>query len=56
MMKRTLTILFATLFPLLGIPLSATADWINLTGAQSAPNTAEIYIEGDHVRLAQPRT
>jgi hypothetical protein len=29
----------------------ATADWINMTGAQSAPNIAEIYIEEDHVRV-----
>ncbi|MFC1833945.1 hypothetical protein ACFL2Q_04325 [Thermodesulfobacteriota bacterium] len=27
------------------------ADWINLTGAQSAPNIAEIYVEKDRVRL-----
>jgi len=27
------------------------ADWINLTGAQSAPNIAEIYIEEDRIRL-----
>ena len=32
-------------------PLSASADWINLTGAQSAPTIAEIYVEDDHVRL-----
>jgi hypothetical protein len=32
-------------------PLSATADWINLTGAQSAPTIAEIYVEDDRVRL-----
>jgi hypothetical protein len=30
---------------------SAYADWINLTGAQSAPNIAEIYVEDDHIRL-----
>jgi len=30
---------------------SADADWINLTGAQSAPNIAEIYVEDDHIRL-----
>ena len=30
---------------------SARADWINLSGAQSAPNIAEIHIEKDHVRL-----
>jgi len=29
----------------------ATADWINMTGAQSAPNIAEIYVEEDHVRV-----
>ena len=30
---------------------SARADWINLTGAQSAPNIAEIHVNDDHVRL-----
>ena len=29
----------------------ARADWINLTGAQSAPNIAEIFIEEDRIRL-----
>jgi len=29
----------------------ARADWVNLTGAQSAPNIAEIYVNDDHVRL-----
>jgi hypothetical protein len=29
----------------------ARADWINLTGAENAPNIAEIYVEDDHVRL-----
>lgn len=33
------------------VPLSATADWINLTGAQSAPTIAEIHVEDDYVRL-----
>ena len=33
------------------LPLSATADWINLTGAQSAPTIAEIHVEDGHVRL-----
>ena len=28
-----------------------SADWINLTGAQSAANIAEIYVNDDHVRL-----
>jgi len=30
---------------------AAMADWINLSGAQSAPNIAEIHIGDDHVRL-----
>ena len=29
----------------------AMADWINLSGAQSAANIAEIYVEDDQVRL-----
>ena len=32
-------------------PSPVDADWVNLTGAQSAPNIAEIYVEDDHVRL-----
>ena len=27
------------------------ADWINLTGAETAPNIAEIYIHNDHIQL-----
>jgi hypothetical protein len=30
---------------------SVWADWINLSGAQSAPNIAEIHVQDDHVRL-----
>ena len=29
----------------------ADADWINLSGAQNAPNIAEIYINDDHVKV-----
>ena len=29
----------------------ATADWINLSGAQNAPNIAEIYINDDQVQV-----
>ena len=29
----------------------STADWINLTGAETAPNIAEIYVLDDHVRV-----
>ncbi|MEN8800878.1 MAG: hypothetical protein ABF297_02780, partial [Thiogranum sp.] len=31
--------------------LFARADWINLTGAETAANIAEIYVLDDHVRL-----
>ncbi len=30
---------------------SARADWVNLTGAQSALNIAEIHVNDDHVRI-----
>ena len=29
----------------------AIADWINLSGAQNAPNIAEIHINQDHVKV-----
>ncbi len=32
-------------------PVETRADWINLTGAETAPNIAEIYILDDRVRL-----
>jgi hypothetical protein len=36
---------------LLLLTAGARADWINLTGAQSAPNIAEIHVNDDHVRI-----
>ena len=36
---------------LLVMALPAAADWINLTGSETAPNIAEIYVMDDHVRL-----
>ena len=30
---------------------SANADWINLSGAENAPNIAEIYINDDHIKI-----
>ena len=30
---------------------SAEADWINFSGAENAPNIAEIYIHDDHVKV-----
>ena len=32
-------------------PLVSHADWINLTGAETSPNIAEIYVMDDHVRI-----
>ena len=29
----------------------SSADWINLTGAETAPNIAEIYVHDDHVKV-----
>jgi hypothetical protein len=39
------------LFVVLGIAPAADADWINLTGAETSPNIAEIYVLDDHVKL-----
>ena len=36
---------------LLAIAPPASADWINLTGAETSPNIAEIYVLDDHVKL-----
>ena len=44
-------ILINVLLASLCIISSAGADWINLTGAQSAPNIAEIHVNEDHIRL-----
>ena len=38
-------------FILCVIGSTAQADWINLTGAETAPNIAEIYVLDNHVRL-----
>ena len=35
----------------LALATPATADWINLTGAETAPNIAEIYVLDDHVKV-----
>ena len=50
-MKKTacLIISFLVLFCIVRTP--ANADWINLSGAQNAPNIAEIYIHNDHVKI-----
>ena len=38
-------------FVVFGIAAPASADWINLSGAETAPNSAEIYVLDDHVKL-----
>ena len=50
-MKKHFIVYFYSLMGFLLLIPSALADWINLTGAQSAPNIAEIYVNDDHVRL-----
>ena len=50
-MKKELILLLFLLWAFFTVVSPATADWINLSGAQSAPNIAEIYVEDDHVRL-----
>lgn len=58
--KREPTIRMKTRWPAFGpglmllaalAPRGAMADWINLTGAETAPNIAEIYVLDDQVRL-----
>jgi hypothetical protein len=44
-------ILFSLLTLMLISATRGKADWINLTGAQNAPNIAEIHVEEDRVRL-----
>ena len=38
-------------FVALGMTAPANADWINLTGAETSPNIAEIYVLDDQVKL-----
>ena len=45
-------LLFITLTSLCLLPSTGRADWVNLTGAETAPNIAEIYVMDDHVRVA----
>jgi hypothetical protein len=50
-MKSKLSSYLVVLAIVLSSPALSRADWINFSGAQSAPNIAEIYVEDDHVRL-----
>jgi hypothetical protein len=51
LVKSILTVYLVILVLALSIPPLARADWINFTGAQSAPNITEINVEEDHIRL-----
>ena len=50
-MKKHCLHYFSFLLVLVSLVPSVRGDWINLTGAQSAPNIAEIYVEDAHIRL-----
>ena len=51
-MKKTSFFIIAFLIFLCCIvPTAANADWINLSGAENAPNIAEIHIQDDHVKI-----
>ena len=50
-MKYFNAVLVLLIAPAVMVSYSAHADWINLTGAQSAPNIAEIYVNDHHVKL-----
>jgi hypothetical protein len=46
---RIISLLFFLFIFILSSP--AEADWINFSGAENAPNIAEIYINDDHVKV-----
>ena len=51
MARQLVQVLVIILLAAVGAPSRAQADWMNLTGAETAPNIAEITIEDDRVRL-----
>ena len=50
-MKARLTCVIALVALILCGQPSARADWINLTGAETSPNIAEIYVRDDRVHV-----
>lgn len=48
---KAIRAVIASLLFLAATIISARADWMNLTGAETAPNIAEITVLGDRVRL-----
>jgi hypothetical protein len=51
MARQLVQVLVLILLAAVGAPSRVQADWMNLTGAETAPNIAEITIEDDRVRL-----
>jgi hypothetical protein len=51
-MRNFALALFVMSATILTLPRCGTADWINLTGAEVAPNIAEIYVRDDGVSVA----
>jgi hypothetical protein len=51
MARQLVQVLVIILLAAVGAPSRVQADWMNLTGAETAPNIAEITIEDDRVRL-----
>jgi len=45
------SVLFLCVVTVLILPSAASADWINLSGAENARNIAEIYVDTDRVRI-----
>ncbi len=50
-MARSLGVLAVLIFSLAVATLPARGDWLNVSGAENAPNILEIEIEADHVRI-----
>ena len=48
-LRRFLAVALLNFLIVLSVPVHA--DWINLTGAETSPNIAEIYVMDDHVRV-----
>jgi hypothetical protein len=52
MFRRFPKVLVVCALLVMGATSGAQADWMNLTGAETAPNIAEITVEDDRVRVA----
>ena len=50
-MKKTFFSIIAVIIFFCMVCIPANADWINLSGAENAPNIAEIHIQDDHVKI-----